>query len=205
MAPIEVDGKNYKSSKTAKDRERLRKSVLTGMGWNVYRIWSTGWIMNPELEKHNLLEFLKNCITINNSVTENKSETEQFEEKEEYFDSLPQQLIEDNPEAKYNPYGFSYLGIVSENERVVKIPMEGAKQRSIETIPEWELDLVVEAVMTNVYGILQDDLMRAVCKALKYSRTTDKMKKYVSKSIERLLNNGKLTITSEGKVKRADV
>lgn len=205
MAAIEVDGTNYKSSKTAKDRERLRKSVLAGMGWNVYRIWSTGWIMNPELEKHNLLEFLKNCITINNSVTENKSETEQFEEKEEYFDTLPQQLIEDNPEAKYNPYGFSYLGIVSENERVVKIPMEGAKQRSIETIPEWELDLVVEAVMTNVYGILQDDLMRAVCKALKYSRTTDKMKKYVSKSIERLLNNGKLTITSEGKVKRADV
>ena len=50
---IECDGANYHSARSARDRDRLRQQVLEGLGWKIYRIWSTDWFMNPqrELEK----------------------------------------------------------------------------------------------------------------------------------------------------------
>lgn len=45
---IECDGATYHSSKTARDRDRIRQSVLEQLGWNIIRIWSTDWIRNPE-------------------------------------------------------------------------------------------------------------------------------------------------------------
>jgi len=38
---IECDGATYHSSKSARDRDRLREEVLIGLKWNIYRIWST--------------------------------------------------------------------------------------------------------------------------------------------------------------------
>jgi len=46
---IECDGANYHSAKTARDRDKLRESVLVGLGWKIHRIWSTDWWNNaPE-------------------------------------------------------------------------------------------------------------------------------------------------------------
>ncbi len=40
---VECDGAMYHSSKVARDRDRLRQSVLEGLGWNIHRIWGTAW------------------------------------------------------------------------------------------------------------------------------------------------------------------
>ena len=40
---IECDGANYHRSKTARDRDKLRESILRGLGWNLHRVWSTDW------------------------------------------------------------------------------------------------------------------------------------------------------------------
>lgn len=53
---IECDGASYHSSRTARDRDRLRQNVLEGMGWNFHRIWSTDWFYNQDHEKEKLLE-----------------------------------------------------------------------------------------------------------------------------------------------------
>ena len=50
---IEYDGATYHSSKSARDRDRLRKSVLEKMDWGFYRIWSTDWYKNNLVEKKN--------------------------------------------------------------------------------------------------------------------------------------------------------
>lgn len=47
---IECDGATYHSAKSARDRDRLRQSVLEGLGWNVHRIWSTDWFRDPRGE-----------------------------------------------------------------------------------------------------------------------------------------------------------
>lgn len=53
---IECDGSTYRSSKTARDRDRLRQEVLERMGWSFYRIWSTDWFRNKETEQQGLLK-----------------------------------------------------------------------------------------------------------------------------------------------------
>lgn len=40
---IECDGATYHSARSARDRDRLRQAVLEGLGWRLYRIWSTAW------------------------------------------------------------------------------------------------------------------------------------------------------------------
>ncbi|MDR9447557.1 MAG: AAA domain-containing protein, partial [Balneolaceae bacterium] len=44
---IECDGATYHSSKSARDRDRLREEVLIRLGWDLYRIWSTDWFRDP--------------------------------------------------------------------------------------------------------------------------------------------------------------
>jgi very-short-patch-repair endonuclease len=50
---IECDGAAYHSSRSARDRDRLRQAVLEAHGWIIHRIWSTDWFRRPQeqLEK----------------------------------------------------------------------------------------------------------------------------------------------------------
>lgn len=50
---IECDGASYHSSRSARDRDRLRQGVLESLGWRFHRIWSTDWFRDPiqELER----------------------------------------------------------------------------------------------------------------------------------------------------------
>lgn len=59
---IECDGAMYHSSKTARERDRLRQSLLESMGWKLYRIWSTDWIKDMVNEKRRLLEAVQSAI-----------------------------------------------------------------------------------------------------------------------------------------------
>jgi very-short-patch-repair endonuclease len=55
---VECDGASYHSSKSARDRDVLRQEVLEGLGWNLYRIWSTDWFKNSKLQTERLKEYL---------------------------------------------------------------------------------------------------------------------------------------------------
>ncbi len=60
---IECDGVTYRSSRTARERDRLRQTVLENMGWRIYRIWSTDWIKDTASEKTRLLKAIEEAIT----------------------------------------------------------------------------------------------------------------------------------------------
>jgi very-short-patch-repair endonuclease len=47
LAGIECDGATYHRSATARDRDKLREQVLRGLGWEILRIWSTDWWVDP--------------------------------------------------------------------------------------------------------------------------------------------------------------
>lgn len=58
LVGIECDGKSYHSAKTARDRDRTREAVLEGLGWQIERVWSTQWQVNPQGCLTKLLETL---------------------------------------------------------------------------------------------------------------------------------------------------
>lgn len=47
---IECDGAQYHSSRSARDRDRLRQQVLEAHGWIIHRIWSADWYLRPQEE-----------------------------------------------------------------------------------------------------------------------------------------------------------
>jgi hypothetical protein len=59
LAGIECDGAAYHSSKSARDRDRLREEVLRSLGWELVRVWSTDWFDNPALETEKLVRKLE--------------------------------------------------------------------------------------------------------------------------------------------------
>ncbi|OEG75486.1 AAA family ATPase [Shewanella colwelliana] len=60
---VECDGATYHSAKSARDRDRLRQSVLEGLGWNIKRIWSTDWFKNPQAQLKPIIELLHQLKT----------------------------------------------------------------------------------------------------------------------------------------------
>jgi very-short-patch-repair endonuclease len=55
LAGIECDGARFHSSKSARDRDRLREEVLRGLGWKVLRVWSTDWYASADEETKKLV------------------------------------------------------------------------------------------------------------------------------------------------------
>ncbi len=58
-----LDGEGYRSTVTARDRDRLRAQVLEGMGWNLHRVWSPEWVQRRSTEVERLAEALKRAET----------------------------------------------------------------------------------------------------------------------------------------------
>ena len=73
---ITTDGKMYSSSKVARDRDRLREQVLTGLGWKLYHLWSTDWYRNRDLGRKKLLENVERSIRETREEEKRRSEEE---------------------------------------------------------------------------------------------------------------------------------
>ena len=52
---IECDGAAYHSSKTARERDRLRQEILEHSGWHFFRVWSTDWFYDKKKTVRRLL------------------------------------------------------------------------------------------------------------------------------------------------------
>lgn len=59
LVGIECDGATYHSSKSARDRDRLRQEILEALGWKLYRVWSTDWFRQPKVELEKLVRIIE--------------------------------------------------------------------------------------------------------------------------------------------------
>jgi hypothetical protein len=84
---VECDGATYHSAKSARDRDRLRQSILERLGWNIRRIWSTDWFKNPKAELEPIVRELNRIKSVAPAVVHDEvgvvEETEEVEEIEE--------------------------------------------------------------------------------------------------------------------------
>ena len=62
---IECDGAAYHSSRTARERDRLRQTILEDMGWTIYRIWSADWIKDQTTEEEKLVNAIEKALETN--------------------------------------------------------------------------------------------------------------------------------------------
>ena len=66
LAGIECDGATYHSSRTAKERDKLRQDILEGLGWTLFRIWSTDWWHDRDKSLEDIHEKLQTHLHANN-------------------------------------------------------------------------------------------------------------------------------------------
>ena len=87
---IECDGATYHSSKSARDRDRLRQTILERLGWRIRRIWSTDWFKNPHAELQPIIRELNALQTerVDAYQPEAEYEADEIEEAIEEFDEM---------------------------------------------------------------------------------------------------------------------
>lgn len=110
---IECDGATYHSARTARERDRLRQTVLEDIGWKIYRIWSTDWIKDPITEGQKLLEAVENAIIEYreygfSNKCESKNEKSIIQEDTPSDLELQIETVIQEGCDESNPYNFSY-------------------------------------------------------------------------------------------------
>ncbi|QNR79790.1 DUF4011 domain-containing anti-phage protein Hhe [Piscirickettsia salmonis] len=106
---VECDGATYHSGKSARDRDRLRQSVLERLGWNIKRIWSTDWFKNPQAQLKPIIEVLHQLKTEVTEQTVVHSEVEEIEDVVEHENQVLHELdkfihTDDSLEAKLQKF-----------------------------------------------------------------------------------------------------
>jgi very-short-patch-repair endonuclease len=62
LAGVECDGATYHSSKSARDRDRVRQEILERLGWRLFRIWSTDFFNDEKRKIQELDERLRKLL-----------------------------------------------------------------------------------------------------------------------------------------------
>jgi very-short-patch-repair endonuclease len=71
---IECDGASYHSSRSARDRDRLRQAVLEDHGWLIHRIWSIDWFQRPQEQLRKVAESIEKAKIALSEVKEQAPE-----------------------------------------------------------------------------------------------------------------------------------
>ncbi|MCK0546996.1 DUF3320 domain-containing protein [Pseudomonas syringae] len=77
LAGVECDGATYHSAATARDRDKVRGAILSGLGWNLVRLWSTEWWVDKEGALQRLNAALNDLLAQSREETADQQITEQ--------------------------------------------------------------------------------------------------------------------------------
>lgn len=94
---IECDGASYHSSRSARDRDRLRQEILENLGWKIHRVWSTDWFKSRDTEVRRLVGKIKRLL-----AEETRDLTEVVEPTVRLGSDMPSQFVSNLSEPATN-------------------------------------------------------------------------------------------------------
>lgn len=80
LAGVECDGAMYHSSAYARERDKIRQSVLEGLGWTLLRVWSTDWWTNRAAAMNKLNDALNACLDADRTKRMELQKTQKLED-----------------------------------------------------------------------------------------------------------------------------
>lgn len=119
---IECDGATYHSSRTARERDRLRQEILESMGWKIYRIWSTDWIKDFKSEEDRLLAAIEASFK--------SSQNGRIDSNEHQQQMANDIIIEEKIETPKNTnrFGFEEYHLCNSDEYIYMTPSNALKK-----------------------------------------------------------------------------
>lgn len=157
---IECDGATYCSSKTARDRDRLRQEVLERLGWRIHHVWSADWIRNRKREVERIL----------NAVAKASEEARHAEL--EHSESETQELLESISELPEDVVPYSKTPIVP-----------AGTPEQIDDANIYKLDEIVTEIVKNEGPIHIKETARRVAEFWGMKKTGKKVLKIVENLI----------------------
>ena len=126
---VECDGASYHSSKSARDRDRLRQQVIEGLGWEFHRIWSTDWFSDPKGETERLINNLNHKLqsllsgkALDKEKIKKKKMTSQSHLEKDI--QVPPPLNEEKPPVEVSPKKEDIYKISDENKDLNKVGVD---------------------------------------------------------------------------------
>lgn len=143
---IMLDGESYRQSQNTKDREVAQTSVLSGLGWELHRIWTMDWWDNRDKEIAKLMKILA-------------------EKKEEAY-QICQKLANDSVEAAKEPVDMAWESEKIASDSEVEYVMTEAKSDIEETAGRKPADEMIPvqdtAPAVRGYYVVQNPLSAVV-------------------------------------------
>lgn len=190
VAAVECDGASYHSSRSARDRDRIRQAVLEGLGWKFHRIWSTDWFRNRSKETARLKARLEELCHAAKLEDEQKERDQLAREAGEKVLKAAAELgkkVEPKDESKM----FRVARAVQSSDISISIPYKSADQlrlRSVADISEVSEQAMALAVNTvvDVEGPIHVDMLtRRIGEKLGFSRIGVKIKRAILSGVDR--------------------
>jgi very-short-patch-repair endonuclease len=144
---IECDGATYHSSRSARDRDRLRQEILESRGWRIYRIWSTDWFHRRQDQEARLLDYL---ASLGSSEVINTLAPQEPEPLLDIFE--PPSIVNTEQEALCVPY-------IESSEKVF------ATNKAPHEVSIYERSKLAKKIVEIEGPIHQEEVARRVAKA----------------------------------------
>jgi len=171
---IECDGIMYNSARTTRERDRLRQTLLEGMGWKLYRVWSTDWIKDPKNEGKKLIAAIEDAINNNSEAA-----------KVKYTGIIPIS---------------NYLSISTRKEIQEKLPYSKFSGYTADEIPSSDFENIMYKIVSGSYGIDKEGLFKTTALCYGWQRRGDVIKQCLERAYQQLVRNKKIREIN-GKVK----
>gem|GEM_PF-2540909 len=190
---IECDGATYHSSRTARERDRLRQEVLESNGWTIYRIWSTNWIRNTKTEKTNLINAIEKEIK---SVAEQTSkETDRLinAQEEEIISAIEETSKENKPiNGNITTPATGSNKKTIRDKKEISIKKNKKKLNPKKDIADKQLTKTSKKIIEDSGSIARKRLFTETAKELGYKRISEKITNSLSEILEKLIKNNEV-------------
>jgi len=165
---ILLDGENYMAASTARDRNLLQPSVLKGLGWNIYRIWTLDWLDTPEREFAKLEDAIQKALHPELFQDEN-TETVAGAEGGEELQGCIQDVAEETPaeKEKVNPNRKEYVH--------AELPLLGDMEDFYQPKTKLQIMKAMEKVLTAEAPVEYGLFKKKVAACWGMSRTSPKV------------------------------
>lgn len=152
LAGIECDGATYHSSPSARDRDRIRQSILENRGWKIIRVWSTDFFVDPEEAISRVVRQLNDILDKDSQKrSEEKNQQEQSKNNNIQIDDNDDivntqsvtdfELSEEPPDSDTNQYDSSRYFDNDYKPILIQIAKEILEKKNCITLRELILDI----------------------------------------------------------------
>ncbi|MCR9002499.1 DUF3320 domain-containing protein [Rahnella perminowiae] len=185
---IECDGITYHSSRSSRERDRLRQAVLEDHGWIIHRIWSTDWFQRPEEQLQKTLS----AIQAAKKELENRSETSLSRSR-----AVPVEIVTVERET-VTEIGLEIIDD-SLNEAIIYVealPDVDTRVQIHET-PVGILAKIVEQIVLVEAPIHMNEVITRIRTAWGLQRAGARIESAVNNAIQIALGNGKIILKND--------